>query len=92
VWALLSEVTGRPAPTMRLPFAAALAAGYVDELRCRILPNATPIVPLEGVRMSRERMYVDSSKAQRELGYRASSVREALARAVAWYRSNGYLN
>src|SRR4029077_5825267 len=41
VWELLSEVTGRPAPTMRLPFAAALAVGYVDEVRCRILPKAT---------------------------------------------------
>ena len=92
VWDLLSEVTGRPAPTLRLPFAAALAAGYVDELRCRILAKATPVVPLEGVRMSRERMFVDSSKAQRELGYRAGSVRDALARAIAWYRSNGYVN
>lgn len=92
VWDLLSEVTGRPAPTLRLPFAAALAAGYMDELRCRILTKATPVVPLEGVRMSRERMFVDSSKAQRELGYRAGSVRDALARAIAWYRSNGYVN
>jgi dihydroflavonol-4-reductase len=77
---------------LRLPFAAALAAGYMDELRCRILTNATPVVPLEGVRMSRERMFVDSSKAQRELGYRAGSVRDALSRAIAWYRSNGYVN
>ena len=92
VWDLLSEVTGRPAPRIRLPFAAAVVAGYVDELRCRIVPKATPVVPLEGVRMSRERMYVDSSKARRELGYRAGSVRDALERAVAWYRSNGYVS
>ena len=92
VWDLLSAVTGRPAPAVRLPFAAALAAGYIDELRCRVLAGATPVVPLEGVRMSRERMWVDSSKAKKELGYRAGSVRDAVTRSVAWYRSNGYFN
>ncbi|HEV2879572.1 MAG TPA: NAD-dependent epimerase/dehydratase family protein [Candidatus Eremiobacteraceae bacterium] len=92
VWDLLAAATGRPAPRLRLPFAVALAAGFVDELRCRVSASAVPAVPLEGVRMSRERMYVDSSKASKELGYQAGSVRDALGRAVAWYRANGYLN
>jgi len=92
LWELLSAVTGRPAPSFRLPHSVALAAGLVDELRCRVVPSARPLVPLEGVRMAREHMYVDWSKAKRELGYRASPVRDALARAVEWYRGNGYLN
>jgi dihydroflavonol-4-reductase len=91
VWELLSSVTGRPAPRWRLPFALALGAAYVDELRCRIVPNAIPFVPLEGVRMSREFQYVDSSKAARELDHRPTSVRDALVRAVAWYRERGYI-
>jgi dihydroflavonol-4-reductase len=90
VWELLSEVTGRPAPKLRVPFALTLAAGYADEVRCRLTRSA-PFVPLEGVRMSRERMFADSSKAMRELGHRPTPVRDALARAVAWYRANGYL-
>jgi dihydroflavonol-4-reductase len=92
VWDLLAEVTGRPAPRWRVPHGIALSAAYVDEMRCRLQPRSIPAVPLEGVRMSRERMYVDSSKAIRELGYRAGSVRDALARAVAWYRTNGYVS
>jgi len=87
IWQMLSEITGKPMPRRRAPFALALGAAYADELRCRLDAEAIPAVPLEGVRMSRERMYADSSKARRELGHQPSSVREALARAVAWYRS-----
>jgi dihydroflavonol-4-reductase len=90
VWELLSAVTDRPAPKWRMPFFVALAAGYADELRCRVT-GSSPLVPLEGVRMSRERMFADSTKAMRELGYRPTSVRDALSRSVAWYRANGYL-
>jgi dihydroflavonol-4-reductase len=90
IWELLAAVTGKPMPAWRAPYALALAAGYLDELRCRIT-GATPAVPLEGVRLSRERMYADSSKAQRELDYSATPVRAALERAVRWYRETGRL-
>lgn len=86
IWELLAELTGRPMPAWRAPYALALATAYADELRCRVLPGAVPFAPLEGVRMSRDRMYADSSKAQRELGHSATPVRAALERAVTWYR------
>lgn len=85
IWTVLAEITGKPMPAWRAPYALALAAAYVDEARCR-LTGATPAVPLEGVRLSRERMYADSSSAQRDLGYAPTSVRAALERAVAWFR------
>jgi dihydroflavonol-4-reductase len=88
---MLAAITGKPMPKWRAPYALALAAAYADDLRCRVDLEATPNVPLEGVRLSRERMYADSSKAQRELDFHATSVREALERAVAWYRANGYV-
>ena len=90
VWDLLSEITGKPMPRARIPDAVALAAAYVDELRCRIDRRAQPSVPLEGVRMSRELMFADSSKAARELGFQPGSVRDAIARAVKWYRDRHY--
>lgn len=91
LWELLAAVTGRPVPPWRVPHTIALAAAYADEIRCRLQPHAVPVVPLEGVQLSREYMYADSAKAERELGYRAGSARDALARAVAWYRAHGYI-
>ena len=91
IWALLADVTGASMPAWRAPYPLTLAIAYADELRCRI-SGATPAVPLEGVRLARERMYADSSKAQRDLGYSPTLVRAALVRAVTWYRNNGNLS
>jgi dihydroflavonol-4-reductase len=87
----IAEVSGRPAPRVRLPYAVALAAGYVSERVAR-LTGGEPRVPLDGVRMARHRMFVDSSKATRELGFAPGPVEQALARAVEWYRANGYVD
>jgi dihydroflavonol-4-reductase len=84
IWALLSEITGRSMPRWRAPYSLAFAAACADELRCRVT-GAASAIPLEGVRLSRERMYADSSKAARDLGYEPTSVRAALERAVAWF-------
>jgi dihydroflavonol-4-reductase len=90
VWELLARACGRPAPRPRVPYAAALALAWADELRCRALGGARPAVPLEGVRMVRHRMHVDGGWAAADLGYRAGPPAEALAAAVAWYRANGF--
>lgn len=91
IWEMLAQATGKPMPRFRAPYALALAAGYADELRCLVNPRAVPNVPLEGVRMSRELMYADSDEARRDLGYDPTPVRDAIDRAVAWYRENGYV-
>jgi len=87
----LSAITGRRAPRLRLPHAIALAAGYADQLFSR-LTGREPQIPVEGVKMSRHRMFVESDKAERELGYKPTSVGAALERAVNWYQQHGYLD
>jgi dihydroflavonol-4-reductase len=86
----LAKLTGRPAPRIRLPHAVALAAAYGDQFVSRVL-GREPQIPVEGVRMSRHKMWVESSKASRELGYQATSIEAALERAVRWYEAHGYL-
>lgn len=86
----LAKITGRPAPRVRIPHAVALAAGYVDEWISR-LTGRDPQIPVEGVKMSRHRMFVQSDKAERELGYKPQPVEPALERAVRWYETFGYV-
>lgn len=86
----LSAITGRPAPRLRLPHAVALAAGYADQLYSR-LAGREPQIPVEGVKMSRHKMFVESDKAAKELGYEPASVEAALGRSVRWYEEHGYI-
>ncbi|MFN7257266.1 MAG: dihydroflavonol 4-reductase, partial [Microcystis sp.] len=45
--------------------------------------------PLDGVKMSKQSMYYDSSKAVQELGLPQSPIRQALADAIDWFQTNG---
>jgi dihydroflavonol-4-reductase len=91
LWEALAAITGRPAPRLRLPHAVALAAGYADEWFSR-LTGREPQIPVEGVKMSRHRMFVECGKAERELGYQPERVATAaLERAVGWYVDHGYI-
>jgi dihydroflavonol-4-reductase len=87
---ILSSASGRPAPRWKIPYAVAYAAGWMDTGISRIL-GREPQIPLEGVRMARHKMFVDASKAERDLGFATGPVEAALERAVAWYESNGYV-
>jgi dihydroflavonol-4-reductase len=89
VWTLLSAVTGKKVPAWRAPAWLALAIAHADEVRARAA-GTRPFVPVEGVKMSREMMFADSSKAKRELDFLPGSVASALERAVHWYRAHGY--
>jgi len=86
----LAAATHRSAPRIQLPYGIALAAGYAENLFCS-LTGREPRIPLEGVRMARHKMFVDSSLAIRELGFSPGSVDAALKRAAQWYTDNGYV-
>jgi dihydroflavonol-4-reductase len=87
----LSAITGRPAPSVRLPAAVPLAYAAVGEYVLAPL-GVRPDVPLEAVRMSKQRMYYDVSKGVRQLALARRPVTTALTDAVSWFRANNYIN
>jgi len=89
IFGKLEEVTGVPAPTLRIPYAVAYAAG-VASTGWAAVTGKEPRAPLDGVRMARKKMWVRHDKAARELGYTARPAVEALRRAADWFRANGY--
>jgi dihydroflavonol-4-reductase len=86
---ILSDLSGRPMPRLRLPHAVPYLAALADSLISRLL-RRPPRLPLEGVRMARHKMWVDTSKARRDLGFQPGSLEAALERAIRWYNENGY--
>ena len=87
---LLSEISGLPQVRVHIPHWLAQMWSYVDVtlpwLNKAHIPAATP----EKVRLSRRYEFFDTSKAVKELGLPQTPIREALRKAVAWYRNNGY--
>lgn len=85
----LARISGRQAPTRRIPWSLAYAAGVASTGWAR-LTGREPRVPLDAVRMARKKMFVTHEKAGRELGYAPGAVDAALEKAVEWFRGNGY--
>ena len=85
----LAAITGHPAPTVKLPYAVAYAAGIVTTAWARV-SGKPPRAPLDAVRMARKKMWVSHAKAAHDLGYDPGPAGGALARAVEWFRANGY--
>lgn len=90
IFALLADISGLPAPRVKLPYTPLLIAAYVNEGIAR-LTRREPLIPLAGVQMARKRMFFDPAKAVRELGLPRRPVREALEKAVEWFRTEGYV-
>jgi dihydroflavonol-4-reductase len=87
---VLGGLTGLPSPSLRLPHWIPLCAAAVDTAFARVRGRA-PRVSLESVRMSTHRMFFSASRAVAELGLPQTPVENALARAVDWFRANGYV-
>ncbi len=86
----IARIVGRKPPRLRMPRAAIYPIAYAAEAVAR-LRNVEPFVTLDGLRMSRYRMFFDDAKARRELGYVSRPYREGLSDAIAWFRAHGYL-
>jgi dihydroflavonol-4-reductase len=87
---ILAKITGLRAPSLKIPHGLALSVAYANTVLSRLV-GREPGIPIEGVKIARHMMFVDSSRAQRELGFKAGSVTAALERAVRWYEANGYI-
>ena len=87
----IAGLVGRRPPRVRLPHWAVLPVAFAAETAARVL-DREPFATVEGVRMSKYRMFFTAAKAREELGYRARPYLEGLADAISWFRAAGYLS
>ncbi len=88
--ATIARLTGRTAPRVKLPRGPLFPLAYGAQAIAHFTKKE-PMLTVDGLRMSRYRMFFTSAKAERELGYRSRPYQEGVTDALAWYREAGYL-
>jgi dihydroflavonol-4-reductase len=86
----MSAITGLPSPSVRVPHNVAMAFALWDQTITGKLRGREPRATVEAVRMGKKKMFVSSSKAERELGFRVVPVYGALRSAIEWFRAHEY--
>ncbi|WP_019141288.1 hopanoid-associated sugar epimerase [Noviherbaspirillum massiliense] len=86
----IAEMTGRRAPRMKLPVWPLYPLARTAEAVAR-LTGKEPFVTVDGLKMSENRMFFSSAKAERDLGYRPGPHLPALRAALEWFGREGYL-
>jgi farnesol dehydrogenase len=82
--------TGIAPPKMRIPYAVARFAGRLERWRAELF-GIEPEVTDEIVRIYAHEWAYSSARAESELGYRVTPLREGIANTVAWMREHGAL-
>lgn len=82
----LANVTGKKAPNMQVPYFIAYLAALFSE-RISALTGRPPKAPLGGVKMAKNYMWFDASKAVNDLGMPQTPIRTAMKAAVDYFIS-----
>lgn len=83
---IIAELAGVPAPKIRLPKFALHLLGGIGDLMAKLGKPGS--LSSETAWTSTLYHYFDSSKAQRELGFKPGPARAAIAKSVQWVKEN----
>jgi dihydroflavonol-4-reductase len=81
----LSTISGLSAPKHTIPYWVPYTVAWLEEKILAPL-GKKPSLAVDGVRMSRQKMFYDPSKAIAELNLPQSSIEQVLTEAVAWFQ------
>ncbi|HMH12703.1 MAG TPA: hopanoid-associated sugar epimerase [Edaphobacter sp.] len=87
----MSAITGLPSPKMKVPHSVAMAFAFFDENITGKLRGKEPRATVEAVQMGKKMMFASSKKAERELGFQAIPIYNAMRSAIDWFVANGYV-
>jgi dihydroflavonol-4-reductase len=80
----LAAISDLPAPKKQIPYLIPYTVAWIEEKILAPL-GKKPSISLDGVKMSRQKMFYNPNKAITQLGLPQSSVDLALAEAVNWF-------
>lgn len=86
----IARIVGRKAPWLKVPRAPLIPLAYGAEMIAKFT-GKEPFVTLDGLKMSRYRMFFRTEKAARDLGMKTRPFAQGLEDSIAWFRDAGYL-
>jgi dihydroflavonol-4-reductase len=86
----IALLVGRRTPRLKLPRGPLYPLAIVAQMLATVT-GREPLLTLDGLRMSKQRMFFTSAKAERDLGFRARPYIEGLRDAIDWFRAAGYV-
>jgi farnesol dehydrogenase len=87
----LSEVSGKKPPSMNIPIAMAKMAGFSEYLLAQLFGREPKMLTHEVAEIYKHSWAYDSSRANKELSYQITPLKDGLAAMIEWLRSAGYL-
>jgi len=90
LFAAFEAETGIAPPKRKIPYAIARIAGRLQRWRAELF-DVEPELTDQVVRIYAHEWAYTSARAEAELGYRVTPLREGIARTVAWMRERGLL-
>ena len=90
ILATIALQTGRRPPRIKIPRAMVMPVAFAAEAMAR-RTGREPFITLDGLRMSKNRMFFTAAKAERELGFTARPYAEGIRDAIEWFRQQGRL-
>ncbi len=82
---LISEYGHKKKINFKLNQKILLPLAYFNELLHKFLLSSTPSLTVDGLKMSKKKMFFSSSKAKKKLRYRPRSVKNAIKDSVEWF-------
>ena len=79
-YASIPKIVYKLSPKYLYPFA------YMNEFFASILNNYDPMLTVDGLSMSKQKMFFSSEKAKKQLGYRPRDIKSAIKDAVDWIK------
>lgn len=86
---MVAELTGRKPPKVKLAAEPLIPFAWLGQQIAKLRGGDEPLMTVDGLRMSRHRMWFSSKRAETELGYRSRPAREAIRDAIQWFADQG---
>lgn len=91
IFAQISTIAGIKPPKVRLPHNLILPVAFLMEAWAKLTDSGAPRVTVNGVRLSKKKMFFSSRRAREEICYAHRPVEHAFQDAIDWFEKNGYI-